>query len=162
MRRALLVALATAVVAGAAALPAGAADGFSLQFAGPTTGTVGKPVLLTVAGKNPPPADYWFMSWLSVDLLRPQAVPTCPESGQAANQLATGTGGAILTIAQREDVDVNGNFSVPVGFTPLVPGPLLICAYSSNEVGGVLAAATTTVTSKAAPKPKRKRRHRHR
>ena len=150
-----LVAVAGLLALGSAG-PAQAAEGFELMLSGPTAPVAGQPVVVQAIGANPPPVEYPYMVWLSAVVLRPSAVPTCPESKGAANQLATGTGGAILTIAQREEVDELGLFSVPIGLTPLAPGPLLICAYSYNEVGFTLALASLTldVTSSApAPPP---------
>jgi hypothetical protein len=152
--RASLAALAAGAVAAlAVASPAAAATGFDLSLTGSTTAVVGQPVVLKVVGNNPPPADYWFTTWLQVDLLRPSAVPTCPSDPGAANQLATGTGGAILTLAQREDTDAAGHFEIPLGFTPAMTGPLLLCAYSYDDVGFPLAAATMTVTVSATTPP---------
>jgi hypothetical protein len=148
-RAAALVALAGGAAVGPAS-PALGAPGFDLALTGPSASLVGQPVIVQATGANPPPAEYPYMVWLSVVLLRPSAVPTCPAGSGEANQLATGTGGAILTIAQREDVDAAGRFSVPVGFTPIVTGPLLVCAYSYNEVGATLALASLTVNVAAA------------
>jgi len=157
------LAIAAVVLAtGIGASSASGADGFSLQLTGPADVTVGRPVILTVNGTKPPPDQWWFASWLGVDLLRPAAVPTCPSDSGQANQLAVGTGGNILTIAQREDTDANGNFQLKVGFTPIVTGPLLICAYSYNEEGGTLATASFTVTvHKVKHRRARHRKKRH-
>ena len=154
----LLVALGFAISASSAF----ATDGFSLKVTGPADVTAGRPVTLTVTGTKPPPDQWWYLSWLGVDLLRPAAVPTCPSDSGQGNQLAVGTGGNILTIAQREDTDAQGNFQLTVGFTPIVTGPLLICAYSYNEVGATQAAASFTVTvhKVAQRKVKHKKRRR--
>jgi hypothetical protein len=158
LRTALLAALALLAVA---APSASATDGFSLELSGPSKpAVVNQPVILQATIQNPPPAEYWYGTWLDVALLRPEAVTECPFDSGNANQIATSTGGAILSIAQRQNVDVNGHSSLPIGFTPIVTGPLLICAYTYNEVGFTLAQASRTVDVQpagAAAKPKVKR-----
>jgi hypothetical protein len=122
----------------------GSTPGFDLQISVPNAVHVGQPAVAQVAGHNPPPGSYTYLSWLEVDLLRPEAVKECPAS--TAGQVAANTGGAILTIASREEAEIStGAFTVPVGFTPLVSGPLLLCAYSYNEVGFTWTSASYTV-----------------
>jgi hypothetical protein len=138
--------LAALALLALAAPSASATRGFSLQLSGPSSpAVVGKPVIVQATIDNPPPAEYWYGTWLDVALLRPEAVTECPFDSGNANQIAVSTGGSILSIAQRENVDVNGHSSLPVGFTPIVTGPLLVCAYTYNEVGFTLAQASLTV-----------------
>ena len=63
----------------------------------------------------------------------------------AAPSASASPGFAVLTIAQRENVDAAGHYTLPVGFTPIITGPLLVCAYTYNEVGFTLAQASVTV-----------------
>ena len=106
---------------------------------------IGHPVIVRVDAKNPPVSEYGYLTWLDAVLLRPEAASTCPAGAQTANQLAYAAGGAQLTISQRIDVDADGNYSTPLGFTPAVTGPLLVCAYTVNEVGYSKAMAGLTI-----------------
>ena len=123
MKQLAVAAVSALAVAGAAAGLASAADGFSLALVGPLDPAVaGQPAIVEIAGVNSPPSEYHFMTWLQVDVFVPSVVPECPAGTGEANQLAAGTGGAILTIAQREEVNERGVWSIPLGFTPLAPG----------------------------------------
>lgn len=62
LRRTVPVTALAALVLAIGASPALAAPGFSISISGPSTATVGKPVLLKVSGKNPSPAEYWFQT----------------------------------------------------------------------------------------------------
>jgi hypothetical protein len=135
-----LVVTAGAVAAGVMASPAAAAA-FNLTMSAPPNVFVGAPTTVQVIGDNPSWAEYPYIAYLEVDALRPTIVSTCPEQSGVAAQLAATTGGAILTIAQREDTNSEGDFSYPVGLTPTAPGKILICAYTVNEVGATLAMA---------------------
>ena len=138
--------LAALVVLVVAAPSASATPGFSLGLTGPSSpAVVNHPVVLQATAKNPPLSEYSYLTWLDVALLRPEAASECPFDSGNANQIAVSTGGSILSIAQRENVDVNGHYSLPIGFTPIVTGPLLVCAYTYNEVGFTLAQASLTV-----------------
>ncbi|MGH2948157.1 MAG: hypothetical protein ACRDPC_18205 [Solirubrobacteraceae bacterium] len=72
---------------------------------------------------------------------------SCPAGYLNASQVAGGTwaqGGERIAVAQREDVDPEGSFSMPLAFSPRVPGQLLICAYTNDG-------ATWTHTSASLP-----------
>src|SRR5690349_18930539 len=142
MKTSLPALTAACVLAGAS--PA-VASTFSLQLSGSTAATAGQPYVAQVVGKNPPPSEYGFMTWLWVDLFLAKAVPSCPANAGAADQLAPGTGGANLAVAVRENVDADGDWSAPVGFVPSGASPLLLCAYTENEVGATLAVSSLTL-----------------
>jgi hypothetical protein len=138
--------LAALCLLAVAAPSASASPGFSLDLSGPSRpAVVNHPVVLQATAQNPPLSEYAYLTWLDVALLRPEAASECPFDSGNANQIATAAGGAILTIAQRINVDADGNYALPVAFTPIVTGPLLVCAYTYNEVGFTLAQASVTV-----------------
>lgn len=145
VKRAIL--LAAVIGAAVTASPAAADDpGFSISLSHVNPPAVlGRSLIMRADVKNPPLSEYAYLTWLDVALLRPEAVSECPAGAQTANQLASAAGGAILTISQRIDVDDQRRYSTPVGFTPAVTGPLLVCAYTVNEVGYSKARASLTV-----------------
>jgi hypothetical protein len=148
--------MATAVALATATGPAWAADGFSLKLSGPSAAVVGQPVVLTAAGANPTPTDYPYPTYLDVELFRPSVVSTCPSTQSAAAGLAPGTGGAIVAWDVQMNIDASGAFSIPFGFTPAVPGPLLLCGYTAGLAGETLASDSLTVsvgTSAGKPQP---------
>jgi hypothetical protein len=141
--KALLPALLLLAIAAPAA---SASPGFSMSLSGPSSpAVINKPVIVQATIKNPPTSEYEFLTWFDAVLLRPETYSTCPFDSGNANQIAPATGGSILTISQRVNVDANGNASMPLGFTPLVTGPLLVCGYVYNEVGYTLSQASVTV-----------------
>jgi hypothetical protein len=142
--------MATAVALATATGPAWAADGFSLKLSGPSAAVVGQPVVLTAAGANPTPTDYPYPTYLDVELFRPSVVSTCPSTQSAAAELAPGTGGAIVSWDTQMNIDASGAFSIPFGFTPAVPGPLLLCGYTAGLAGETLASGSLTVSVGAA------------
>jgi hypothetical protein len=135
----------TVAVLGTAAGPAWGADGFSLQLSAPSTGVVGRPMMLTASGTNPTATDYPYPTYLDAELFRPSVVPTCPATQSAASGLAAGTGGALLAWDVQMDIDATGAFSIPFGLTPASPGPLLVCGYTAGLAGETLASASLTL-----------------
>jgi hypothetical protein len=155
--KALLPAL---ILLAVAAPPASATPGFSLGLSQTSPAVVSHPVLVQATGKNPPPAEYGFTTWMEAVLLRPEVVGTCPFNAGNAGHLANATGGVTFFFAQRIDVDLDGRYSLPIGFTPNITGPLLLCAYTYNEAGFTHAQASLTVdvqraASAARPRVKR-------
>jgi hypothetical protein len=150
MKQLAVAAVSALAVAGAAAGLASAADGFSLALVGPLDPAVaGQPAIVEIAGVNSPPSEYHFMTWLQVDVFVPSVVPECPAGTGEANQLAAGTGGAILTIAARGG-QREGRLVDPARVHAARPGPLLLCGYSYDDVGAALARASLMVDVGAA------------
>ena len=110
-----------------------------------TPAVINKPVIVQATIKNPPTSEYQFLTWFDAVIFRTDTYSSCPFDSGNANQIAYATGGTVLTIAQRVNVDENGNYSMPLGFTPIITGPLLVCAYVYNEVGYTLSQASVTV-----------------
>ena len=154
--KALLPALLLLAVAAPAA---SASPGFSMSLSEPSSpAVVNKPVIVQATIKNPPTSDYHFLTWFDAVVLRTDTYSTCPFDSGNANQIAYATGGSVLTIAQRVNVDENGNYAMPLGFTPLITGRLLVCGYVYNEVGYTLSQASVTVNvarSAATPRVRR-------
>jgi hypothetical protein len=155
--------LAMALAAGALAVctaPAAAAPGYSIAISGPSTATVGKPILLTVSGKNPSPAESWFNTYIGVDAIPASVIAACPTEYLEGVQISESTwasGGQHLAGPQVEVRDAAGNWSIPVGFTPSAPGKTLVCAYSQN-VTNTLAQTQHVVQVSAAGKKCKKRK----
>jgi hypothetical protein len=154
---------------GASASQASAANGFSIGVAGPSTASMGQLLTLKVSGKNPtpgPPDDYWFGTWLSVDVIPTQVASSCPpthDEGYQLGQAGAAYGGGYLVFTQREPVNANGDWSITVGYTPNVAGKKLICAYSDDGYTNTLAVGQHTIEVAAAgatagKKCKKKRR----
>jgi hypothetical protein len=143
-----------AVVAGLAlaATPA-LAGSYTLDLSGPSTATVGQPVVFVASGVNPPPDQFWEMSWIEVVAIHGSVLPACPADDQSALSVASTTGGKILAIADRPNLDSAGNFYNTVGWTPVVPGRWLICGYQDDGEGLTLAHAALAVDVSAATAP---------
>lgn len=147
MRRAITIlspaALTCALALAAAGPAAGAAH--TLALSGPATARVGQPVVYRVSGTAAPPAEYWRLSWIDVYAIPARVASACPPDDGSGAQLATMTGGAVLTIAMRPNKDEAGIFTNQVGATPTLPGTVLICAYTVNEEGATLSRASLTL-----------------
>ena len=152
---------AAAALAGALALGVPASDarasGFTIGVTGPSTGTVGKPMVLRANGTIPLDR-LQFPYWLSVDLLSTKVVRACPADSFAGHQFANSTGGAVLVFTQREAADSTGAFSSPFGLTPLRRGRYLICAYTSDGSANTFAVGPKTLSVKAKRRAKSRRR----
>jgi hypothetical protein len=138
-----LLAIVGAGVLGTSA--AASAQDFQLTLSAPTTGTVGAPILIKASATNPPPAVYPFAVWMKVVELPTSVTPTCPTTSSEALQIAPAAGGAILDIALPERIDASGQFTGTIAFTPLNPGATLVCAYTTDEVDNVFAAASAEI-----------------
>jgi hypothetical protein len=143
---------AGAIAAAAQAAPALGAD-FSLSLSGSSTGVVGRPMLLQATGKNPPPAEYWFPTWLQVDAIPAGSISACPAEAQQSTQFVVATGGEHLAFAHRENPAADGSFTHPVGFTPKQPGRWLICGYTTVTILSTRATASLTVDATSASPP---------
>jgi hypothetical protein len=131
-----------ALLAAALALPATAhASAFTLNVTAPQPAVVGKPLLLQVRGTIPPedvPYPYWF----SLAAIPATVLPSCPADHWEAHQIAISTGGAILTLDQRESADASGDFAITVGATPTAAGKVLLCGYTDDGATQTLAATS--------------------
>ena len=121
-----------------------AAD-FDLTLSAPGGAVVGKPLLITADGNNPPPALYPHRVYLEMYWMPQSVVAACPSTSGTAYQLALTTGGYYLSTGQQEPVDENGHFTIPVGFTPAKPERTLVCGYSTDAVGNNYAMASLTI-----------------
>jgi hypothetical protein len=124
---------------------------FSLSLSGPSTGVVGRPMIIDATGKNPPPAEYWFPMWLHVDAIPAGVIASCPASSRDSTQIALAAGGEYLAFAQRENVAADGSFAHPVGFSPKRPGTWLICGYTEDGFTNTFATASLSVNVAATP-----------
>jgi hypothetical protein len=146
--------LTAALAAAAFAAPAAPAlaDGFTLGLAQQSDAVVGRPLIVQATGTMPP-ENIGFPYWFSLDAIPPTVTTTCPADHFVGMQLATGTGGAIVTLAQPETPDPAGRFAIPVAVTPSAPGSVLLCAYTDNGASGTLAAASLMVNIAPATAP---------
>lgn len=145
-RTTLIRIVAAAVGLLALSLPVGAASasGLTLSLTASSTPVVGKPMILHATGTIPP-QDLPFSYWFSLDAIPTKVTSTCPPDSLEGEQFAEGSGGAILSLSQREDADANGNFSIPIAVTPSAPGSILLCAYTDDGATATLAAASLTL-----------------
>ena len=56
-----------------------------------------------------------------------------------------------MAFDQRENFDANGNFSMPLGYTPKSAGGVLFCGYTDDGAADTLATASTLVNVTAPP-----------
>jgi hypothetical protein len=127
---------------------------YTVNLSAPPTAVVGQPTIIQATGANP--ADDFFSSWLDVHAIPTSVLSTCPSGYLNASQVASSTfahGGENVAIAQREDVDSAGNFSMPIGYTPRMPGRFLICAYTNDGATATLATASLILDVQGAGAP---------
>lgn len=149
----LLAAVCVPVALGLGATPA-LGGTYTLNLSAPTIAAVGQPLIIQATGANP--ADDFFSSWLDVHAIPTSALSTCPSGYLNASQVAGSTfaqGGDNVAIAQREDVDSGGSFSMPIGYTPRLPGRFLICAYTNDGATATLATASLVLDVHGAGAP---------
>jgi hypothetical protein len=138
---ALAAVVAMLALTGTAAPGFAQADSFTLGISAPRV-VAGSSAVLRVDGTIPV-RDLFFSYWFSLSALRPDVVSTCPEDHWEAIQLAQSTGGAVITLSQREIANYQtGAFSIPVGITATAPGRLLLCGYTDDGETQTLAAAS--------------------
>ena len=131
-RRAAGVLAAAAVVVAGTVAPSAAIDGDTLTVAGPATGTVNTPVVLTASGVL---ADHYLDRWLEVFALPTAVVSSCPASVMNAPTVAAGSstiGGDLVATAVHA-----GNaqpYSIAIVWSPRVPGTYLICTYLNHQI----------------------------
>lgn len=116
---------------GATATPAGAAeDPASLTLTGPVAATLGAPAVMTASGHVP--VDAFLERYVYVYAVPTSVVSACPAARTNALQLAdasSGLGGHSVAF-----VNVVGDFSVPIAWTPTHTGTFLLCGYLSDMV----------------------------
>jgi hypothetical protein len=143
--------------AGALALGTGAsralADGYTLHLSAPAPAVVAQPIIIQATGGDPPPEQYWAAAWIEVVSIPTTVMTTCPASDQDGTAVATGTGGSVLAVSLRPNLDAAGNFSNLIGVTPTTPGSALICGYQDDGEGLTLASDSLTIDVLAAPPP---------
>jgi hypothetical protein len=147
-----LLVIAAAIVVTMPASPAAAND-FSLTLSGPSTGVIGQPIVIQANGKNPPPEEYWFPTWLSVATIDSAVSPACPAYQPEAIQMSLATGGEWLAFTWREVVQADGSWSASMGYTPKRAGTWLVCGYTHDNVTITRAAASMSVTVAPASAP---------
>jgi hypothetical protein len=145
-----------AVVAGAALLVAclglaAAAAAYTLNLSAPPTGVVGQAVVIQATGLNPPPSEFWALSWIEAAAIPTSAVGACPADGQSAIQIATSGVGELLAIAMRPNLDSEGKFSNSLAWLPAASGAWLVCAYQDDGAGLTLAQASASIQVASAP-----------
>jgi hypothetical protein len=130
-RNALTTAVCTAVAAVAVAGPAAAQEGHSLSLTGPPTAETGKTTVIQAQGTVP--ADVMLNRYLNVYAIPAEVVSTCPPTFQNAMQLAyasSAEGGDTVALS----VPAEGNFSIPVAYTPHHAGVFVLCGYVHEGV----------------------------
>jgi hypothetical protein len=155
--------LALAAALGALALgvitPAAGAYSFSIGVSAPANATVGRPVPLQVNGVNPPPAEYWFNSYFSVEALPASVFPMCPagheEGSQAVVETVAAGGTHVTPVWVRERVSDSGAWLASLAYTPRAAGRMLLCAYTNDAFTHTLARASTAVDVRSAKAKKR-------
>ncbi|WP_217914644.1 hypothetical protein [Miltoncostaea marina] len=143
-------ALALAVLAATAA-PAVGQAGHSLTLAGPPTAVVGAPSVLTASGVVPD--DVFLNRYLNVYAIPTGVVAACPATFGNALQLsyaAAAQGGDTVALA----VQASGAFTIPVAYTPRVPGRFILCGYLHEGVETMASASLTVAVAGAAVTPR--------
>jgi hypothetical protein len=126
------------------------ASTYTMNLTPTASPVIGTPMILEVTGIQPPPDQYWALGWLSVVAIPAKVVSTCPVSAGDGSQVAASTGGAILAIATRPNLDPAGNYVNQVGLTPTAPGTVLLCGYIDDGEGLTLATASLSLSIPAA------------
>jgi hypothetical protein len=155
-RRCVALAGGMLIALGAAASPAPADPGYALNLSAPATATVGQPVVIQANGSNP--ATDFFSSWLDVSAIPASVLSACPAGYLNASQIASSTfaqGGEVVANGQRENVDAAGNFSMPIVYTPKMPGRFLVCGYTNDGATYTLATASLLLTVEGSSTPGR-------
>jgi hypothetical protein len=144
-----IAAALAAIALGAPAAPA-LADGFTLNLAAQSEAVVGRPMVVQATGTIPA-ASVWAPYWFSLDAIPTAFTTTCPADRWQGAQFASGSGGAIIVLSQKEQPDTSGSFAVPVAVTPSAPGSVLLCGYTDDGEATTLAAASLILDIKPAP-----------
>lgn len=138
---------------GVAATPALGAE-YTLNLSAPSsTAVVGKTIIITASGHNEQEPIVDFSSYLTVVAIPTSALSACPADYSSGKQVARSTGaegGEVLDEHHREDEDAAGNFSMPVAYTPSMPGRFLLCGYTDDAATTTLARASLALNVVAA------------
>ena len=127
------------------------ADTFTLNLSLPSSGTVGKALVVTASGDDPTDAGALY---LEIDAIPTSLATTCPSGYLNAEDLATSTpDGALVTLEQPESFDSAGNFSNVNAWVPAAAGTFLLCSYTDDYALDTLATTskTTNITSATSP-----------
>jgi hypothetical protein len=134
----------------ASAAPA-LAGSYSLDLSAPSTAVVGQPVVVEASGVNPPPSEFWEVSWIDVATISTSVMAACPADEQSGLAVSSRSGGQLLTIAMRPNLDGAGNFYNTMGWVPYAPGQWLVCGYQDDGEGLTLARDSLLVNVQPAP-----------
>lgn len=119
-----------------------AEPGYSLDLSGPTTATVGRPLLLTASGHE---SHEWLNMYVDAYAIPASLVSSCPGSHDGALQLAQAgdaQGGEKFAYV----VPAEGSFSIPLAYTARRSGRFLLCAYLNDlSWDGAMAQHVVTV-----------------
>jgi hypothetical protein len=147
------------IALGAAASPALADPGYTLNLSAPSsTAVVGQTMIIQASGFNPPDPIVDFSSYLTVVAIPTSVLSACPADYASGKQVAMSTsaqGGEVLDEYHREDDEATGNFSMPVAYVPSVPGRFLLCGYTDDAATTTLATASLVLDVVAAGAPGR-------
>ena len=130
------------------------ADTFTLNLSLPSSGTVGKALVVTAAGDDPTDAGALY---LEIDAIPTSLATACPSGYLNAEDLATSTpDGALVTLEQPESFDSAGSFSNVNAWVPAATGTFLLCSYTDDYALDTLAMTSKTakITSAASPASK--------
>lgn len=136
--RALVAAAAVLAIAATVASPASATANHEIGLTGYTPLEVGHGAVMRADGVVAPPAEYWDASWILAVAIPASVMAECPADASSAGTVGEKVG-TIIAIAMKPAADETGSFSNTIGYTPQVPGPVLICAYLYNDVGSTWA-----------------------
>ena len=127
------------------------ADTFTLSLSLPSSGTVGKALVVTATGTDPTDAGALY---LEIDAIPTSLATTCPSGYLNGSQLASSSpDGALVAFDQPEVFDSSGSFSNVNGYTPNATGRVLFCGYTDDGSGDTLAIASMSTKITAATPP---------
>ena len=129
-----LAAAAGVLFACASAAPA-LASTYTIELSAPESAVVGQPIVMTASGIQPPPDQYWATAWIQLASIPTYVMTSCPLSGEDGLGVAEGTGGEIISIALRPNLDAVGNYANLIGYTPRWAGTRILCGYLDNGAG---------------------------
>jgi len=135
--------IAIGAIALGVAAPAGAQGCCTLSLSGAASGTVGTPYAITGSGSDVPADEGPY--YLEIDAIPASFTTTCPVGYLNGSQLAASSGGSFVAFDEPENVDSNGNFSNPNGYTAKTAASVLFCGYTDDGAGDTLATASQIV-----------------